>query len=88
LVCDYSEFEIPQDYIFTNIQVGKSIFFFNSVVLLKIISQQYFLQLQSIPMGWKTICLFEVNENSDFILFNSLPEINEWSESETFYILK
>ena len=87
LFCDYSEFEIPQDYIFTSIHVGNKKSIFTSPVILKVISQEYFLRLHSIPIGWKTICLFEINENSDITLFNSLSEINEWSESETFYVL-
>jgi hypothetical protein len=85
LFCDFSEFEINKNYLFNNIRVNENII--ACPLLLKSISQEYMLPFESIPIGWKTVCKFEILEADNIKLINSLPEINEWSESNTVFVL-
>ena len=85
LYCDFSEFEIPTNHVFEHIRFNENSF--DCSLLLKRISQEYMLPLEAIPVGWKTVCLFELltTENSD--LFGQLSEITQWSESKIFFVL-
>ena len=85
--CDFSEFEIHSNHLFKYIRVNKNENLIACPLLLKSISQEYMLPLESIPIGWKTVCKFEILEPKNIELFNSLPEVNEWSESTTVFIL-
>ncbi|WP_429047370.1 hypothetical protein [Chitinophaga sp. W3I9] len=56
--CDYSEFDIPVGYCFTEV-VRSDNTILNCKVLLVNISQQFFKPFDEIPHGWKTISKFE-----------------------------
>jgi len=85
--CDYSKFEIKRNHVFENIWINKTENVIKCSLVLKSISQEYMLPLESIPIGWKTICRFNVLDKEQIKLFQALPEINEWSESNSFFIL-
>ncbi|PSL18255.1 hypothetical protein [Chitinophaga ginsengisoli] len=81
LFCDYSEFDISVDYVFTEIideQKGEVIP--GCHIILKNVSQQFFKPFDSIPHGWKTVCKFEfVNNNIPSVIYE-LPEVKGWDE--------
>lgn len=85
LFCDFSEFEIHTNHLFQRIQFNEKIF--DCPLLLKSISQEYMLPLEMIPIGWKSICKFEVLQAGKIELFSELPEISQWNESITFFLL-
>lgn len=87
LFCDFSEFEIPIGHHFRYIEIDKKRLLLKGLIILKSISQEHAILFESIPVGWKTICKFEILETADIDVFNILPEINQWSESKMVFTL-
>ena len=85
LFCDFSEFAIAKNHLFKHIRINNNIV--ECPILLKSISQEYMLPFESIPIGWKTVCKFEILETGKIELFSQLPEIQEWAESNTCFVL-
>lgn len=88
LFCDFSEFEIPIDYKFTSVENMEGKIILINGMILKNVSQEYIMSFDLIPLGWRTICKFQLLEKSSGKLLDQLPTIKHWSESSTFFILK
>jgi hypothetical protein len=85
LVCDYSEFDIPVNHIFSGItDKQKDASVLNCQIILKSVSQQMFKPFDEIPHGWKTICKFEfVNGLIPDIIYD-LPEVRGWTNLDRY----
>lgn len=85
LFCDYSSFDIPVNYLFTKIldaQKGESVF--DCQITLKSVSQQLLKPFDSIPLGWKTVCKFEVVNDRIPHVINDLPEVKGWTSFDRY----
>lgn len=88
LFCDYSEYDIPIGHIFNNIEDVQNKRLFSGAIMLKTVSQEFALQFDLIPKGYKTICKFEFLESNIPEAINNLPVLYGWHESNTTLILK
>jgi hypothetical protein len=86
LFVDYSEFDVPIEYIFTEIIDPDANKKYNGKIVLKSVSQDFLLKFDLIPMGHKTICKFKIEDQSLFNFINKLPKIDHWQESNKFLI--
>ena len=77
LFCDYSEFEIPIGAQFSIIKNDK-IIIFSGIITLKKVTQQFFTFMESIPLGWQTICQFEFETKVPEDLRHSIPVVQDW----------
>jgi hypothetical protein len=83
MFCSFSEFDIPIGQVFNIINDIEETFELNCQIILKNVTQQFWKPFDSIPSGWKTICLFEfaLGEIPDVV--QKLPIINGWHDSDT-----
>lgn len=75
--CDYSEFDIPVGYCFTEV-VKSDNTILNCKVLLEKISQQFFKPFDEIPHGWKTISKFKFIDGVIPDAVQKLPVLDGW----------
>lgn len=83
MFCSFSGFDIPIGQVFNIIEDLEEKNTLNSRIILKDVTQQMWKPFDSIPAGWKTICLFEfaLGEIPDVV--QKLPVINDWYDSNT-----
>src|SRR5688572_32402570 len=75
LFCDYSGFDIPVGYVFKKI-IDANSNEFSGELILKSVSQQFARPFDMVPMGWKTICKFEIKDIFLLEILNSLESLN------------
>jgi hypothetical protein len=87
LFCDYSEFDIPIGYCFTEI-IGQNSNEFGMKIILRNVSQQLLFPFEEIPHGWKTICKFEFIDGfiPDEVL--DLPVLTGWTDFYNYLMFK
>ena len=76
----YSPYGIKLGSIFNYLKIKDTNYKINAS--LDYVTQQFNKPFDEIPHGWKTICVFNVNEGLD--VFKKLPIINEWSENKDY----
>src|SRR5687767_6933210 len=81
MFCSFSGFDIPIGQEFNIIEDLEEKNPLNSRIVLKNVTQQMWKPFDSIPAGWKIICLFEfaLGEIPDVV--QKLPVINDWYDS-------
>lgn len=82
IFCDYSEYDIKIEHIFTIIEDNKGNMQAPTNMKLKIITQEILKPLDYIPKGFKTICLFEYINGNIPDCINNLPVIEDWYQSD------
>jgi hypothetical protein len=83
MFCSFSEFDIPTGKEFNTIKDIEGKFEINSHIILKNVTQQLWKPFDSIPAGWRTICLFEFILGDIPSIVQELPTINDWYDSDT-----
>ncbi|MET6997055.1 hypothetical protein [Chitinophaga defluvii] len=86
LFCTYSDFDIPIGHCFTHIKTDEDSEGINCRVVLKNVTQQFFLPLDEIPHGWKTVCKFEFIEGIIPKEVQQLPVLNGWTQSDSYLL--
>lgn len=74
LILDYSDFNIPKDSLFNYIRIDDKTYRINGQLIY--ITQQFSLPFDEVPIGWKTVGFFEVNETAEFI--DLIPFTKGW----------
>lgn len=83
LFCDYSNFNIPIYSRFNSVRLKDEIIITDVSINLKEVSQQFFKTYNMIPIGWKTLCRFEFNDEEKLKeIVDILPEISGWDFSD------
>lgn len=83
LFCDFSEFNIPIGQEFNLMKDIKNDIVFKGKFILKGISQQFEKQFDEIPIGWQTICKFEIIEGDFTKFLNYVPASDDWDVKNT-----
>jgi hypothetical protein len=86
LFCDYSDFDIPIGYTFSQIVDLRNGSKTSSMIQLKGVSQQFGFVFDSVPKGHKTICNFEFIQSPMPEIIKSLPRISNWHESKNILL--
>ena len=87
LFCDYSEFDIPVGYGFSQI-ITKGNTILSCKVLLKGVSQQFLKPFDEIPYGWKTISKFEFVNGIIPDEIQMLPLLDDWIYTEKYLVFQ
>lgn len=78
LFCDRSPIDIPINHKFITIKKGQLVLSPNEIYVVSI-SQQFFISLDYVPAGWKTICEFDFVSGIPQIIYQ-LPMLKEWGD--------
>jgi len=86
--CDFAMFDIPSGYVFNLIVDKKGKIVYTGTFFLNKITQQFAKPFDSIPHGWKTICLFQFTEEDVPEVIYQLPYTEDWYQSDNFIYFK
>jgi len=82
LFCDYSDFDIPVEFNFSQVNVIKSQISIRTIMKLRAVTQEHGQPFDMIPMGHKTICNFVFLKKDLETLMKLLPIVSDWYDSE------
>ena len=83
----YSDYEVEKGHFFKKITFDSNIIYNGQIELLDI-TQQLSVNWNSIPIGWKTICLLRFTPQYDSKNINQIPITDSWGESNKYFILE
>jgi len=87
LFCDYSEFDIPVGYSFTQV-LKRDNTAISCKVLLRGVSQQFLKPFDEIPHGWKTVCRFEFVDGYVPDEIDMLPLLETWVDTGNYLVFE
>lgn len=84
LFCDFSEYDIPIGFCFSSILNDNNQQVYKGKIILCKVSQEFALNFDLIPKGYKTICTFEFTDVKTPSIINKLPKLNDWYGSNCY----
>lgn len=88
LFCDYSNYDVPIGQIFNVVKDLGGNVLYSGAISLKKVTQEFLISYDFIPKGHKTICLFEVMDNSIKEILSIIPPIDDWYNSKRVLIFE